>query len=165
MDDKNKKTTPIGFMSAEDRGLLCSSLLSKQGEYLAYAAGVGARNTKCGGAAYLILDYNGTVVRSAHRCFDDTNTKRMELLAVVSAVAATPKNSRLIIQTDSEYAISSFRLGCGRNKDLAELFHKYENNLEEVDFVHIRETNSLNDWCKGWAQWEFNQAKAMTDGK
>ena len=95
--------------------------------YIAYSDGSGdnIHPNRPGGAAYIILDETGKVLRKrAKGCISTTNN-RMELLAIVSIVNALPAHSYVTINTDSEYCIKALRSKNPKaNLDLIEMYHK-----------------------------------------
>ena len=106
-----------------------------------------------GGAAYIILDPDRRVVRKSSKGFIGTTNNRMELIAIMSALAAVPPNSKLLVYTDSQYCI--MMLGNRRspikknakNLDLISRCIFYKERLSGVDF----------EWVKGHNGNEYNE--------
>lgn len=114
---------------------------------------------RCGGAAYVVLDNHGRVYRSAHKGFRGTSNNRMEMLAIISAVASVPKGSCIVVLTDSQYSIRAFTNGGTKNRDLIELFDKYGTDRDvSLEWVRGHDGTPLNEWCDYWSNHEY---KAM----
>lgn len=114
--------------------------------YVAYTDG-GCCNTSIyreGGSAYVIL-HKGEIFKKASKGFKDTSSNRMELLAILSAVASLPPKSNVLIHSDSQYAINVL---CGNwkakaNLNLIESFRKTvkEKKLGRVEFKWVKGHN------------------------
>lgn len=116
---------------------------------------------RSGGAAYVVLDNHGRVYRSAHKGFRGTSNNRMEMLAIISAVASVPKGSCIVVLTDSQYSIRAFTNGGTKNHDLIELFDKYGMERDVcLEWVRGHNGTPLNEWCDYWSNYEY---KAMLE--
>lgn len=116
---------------------------------------------RCGGAAYVVLDNFGRVCRSAHKGFRGTSNNRMEMLAIISAVASVPQGSNIAVMTDSQYAIRAFTYGGSKNMDLIELYHRFSDRHEvALGWVRGHNGTPLNEWCDYWAGEEY---RAMSE--
>lgn len=100
-----------------------------------------------GGAAYIISQPDGKVFRQSSRGFIGTTNNRMELMAIMSAVAATPEGSKLLVVTDSEYCITMLsnpanadRIGM-KNEGIIHRYFKYAEKLKEVRFQWVKGHN------------------------
>ena len=116
----------------------------------------------CGGSAYVIINNHARVVKSMHKGFTKTTSNRMEMLAIISAIASVPEGSSIIVFTDSKYCINAFSEGypAAKNTDLIALFGKYRQKLGKVLLCHVKGHIGipLNEWCDYWSNFEY---KAM----
>ncbi len=117
------------YIGAEERADMVLEVLRRNGlsdGFVAYTDGScwNSDPNRSGGAAYVVLDNHGRVCRSAHKGFRGTSNNRMEMLAIISAVASIPKGSSIVVLTDSQYSIRAFTYGGSKNQDLIELFDK-----------------------------------------
>ena len=104
----------------------------------------------------MVLDNHGRVYRSAHKGFRGTSNNRMEMLAIISAVASVPKGSSIVVLTDSQYSIRAFTYGGSKNQDLIELFDKYRADRDvRLEWVRGHDGTPLNEWCDHWAGVEY----------
>ena len=131
------------YMPVNDRAELVKSVLGKHGMengFVAYTDGScwNSDPNRSGGAAYVVLDNHGRVYRSAHKGFRGTSNNRMEMLAIISAVASVPKGCSIVVLTDSQYSIRAFTYGGSKNQDLIELFDKWNGS---VGMTGIRSTS------------------------
>lgn len=116
---------------------------------------------RSGGAAYVVLDNHGRVYRSAHKGFRGTSNNRMEMLAIISAVASAPKGSSVVVLTDSQYSIRALTHGGSKNQDLISLFDEYGKDRDVcLEWVRGHDGTPLNEWCDYWSNHEY---KAMFD--
>ena len=113
----------------------------------------------CGGSAYVIINNHAHVVKSMHKGFTKTTSNRMEMLAIISAIASVPEGSSIIVFTDSKYCINAFSEGypAAKNKDLIALFGKYRKKLGKVLLCHVKGHIGipLNEWCDYWSNFEY----------
>lgn len=102
-----------------------------------------------GGSAYILLNGDGSFECSGSKGFVGTTNNRMEMLAIISAVCQTPKQSELIVYTDSQYCITAFTnvKKPKRNLDLINLYHHSVSGLKSVEFR----------WVKGHSGNEYNE--------
>lgn len=106
-----------------------------------------------GGAAYILLDSNNNIIKQSSKGFLGVTNNKMELLAILSAVAATPENSKLTVITDSEYCIlvlsnKSNAYNFSRpNANIIRQYFKYASRLASIKFV----------WVKGHAGHKYNE--------
>lgn len=106
-----------------------------------------------GGAAYVVLDGKGGIVRLNSKGFIGTTNNKMELMAILSAVASVPAGSSLLVRTDSRYCIRV--LTDKRNADnftrpnasVIRQFFAYAGRLKAVRF----------EWVKGHAGDRYNE--------
>lgn len=152
------------YMPVNDRAELVKSVLGKHGMengFVAYTDGScwNSDPNRSGGAAYVVLDNHGCVYRSAHKGFRGTSNNRMEMLAIISAVASVPKGSSIVVLTDSQYSIRAFTYGGSKNQDLIELFDKCGMDRDvSLEWVRGHDGTPLNEWCDYWSNHEY---KAM----
>lgn len=95
-----------------------------------------------GGSAYILMK-DGEILCSASKGFVGTTNNRMEMLAIISAVCATPKGSDLIIYTDSQYCITSFTnvKKPKKNLELISLYHHSATGLNSIEFRWVKGHN------------------------
>lgn len=103
-----------------------------------------------GGAAYIILK-DGVEVKRSSKGFMGTTNNRMEMMAIISAVASIESGSSITIHTDSQYCIGAFdpdtRITAKtKNSDLIAKYREVARS-REVRFV----------WVKGHAGNEYNE--------
>lgn len=149
------------YLGAEERADMVLEVLRRNGlsdGFVAYTDGScwNSDPNRSGGAAYVVLDNHGRVYRSAHKGFRGTSNNRMEMLAIISAVASVPKGSSIVVLTDSQYSIRAFTYGGSKNQDLIELFDKCGTD-RDVCLVWVRGHNGtpLNEWCDYWSNHEY----------
>lgn len=96
-----------------------------------------------GGSAYIITD-GRNVIRQQSKGFIGTTNNRMELLAIMSAVASLPPYSKAIVVTDSKYCIE--KLGDSRNKGQrfynSDIIDRYFQYADKLSRIHLQ-------WVKG----------------
>lgn len=149
------------YIGAEERADMVLEVLRKNGlqdGFVAYTDGScwNSDPNRSGGAAYVVLDNHGRVYRSAHKGFRGTSNNRMEMLAIISAVASVPKCSSIVVLTDSQYSIRAFTNGGSKNQDLIELFDKYRADRDvSLEWVRGHDGNPLNEWCDYWSNHEY----------
>ena len=152
------------YLGAEERADMVLEVLRKNGlpdGFVAYTDGScwNSDPNRSGGAAYVVLDNHGRVYRSAHKGFRGTSNNRMEMLAIISAVASVPKGSSIVVLTDSQYSIRAFTYGGSKNQDLIELFDRYRTDRDvSLEWVRGHDGTPLNEWCDYWSNYEY---KAM----
>ena len=149
------------YIGAGERADMVLEVLRRNGlsdGFVAYTDGScwNSDPNRSGGAAYVVLDNHGRVYRSAHKGFRGTSNNRMEMLAIISAVASVPKGSSIVVLTDSQYSIRAFTYGGSKNQDLIELFDKCGMD-RDVCLVWVRGHNGtpLNEWCDYWSNHEY----------
>ena len=103
------------------------------GHYICYTDGScdNYSTHRAGGSAYIVIkSETGEIekVKSQHTL--GTTNNRMEMLAIISAVNYCPKGSRIVVVSDSKYAIKMFRytnweIGDNiKNPDLIKMYRK-----------------------------------------
>lgn len=106
-----------------------------------------------GGAAYVILDKQRNIVKRNSKGFLGVTNNRMELMAVLSAVAAVPSDSTLVIYTDSQYCIQVLT-----NERNAENFTRPNANIIRQYFNYASRLREVRfEWVKGHNGDEFNE--------
>lgn len=156
------------YITPEELRQLAAKVFEDCGcEYFAFTDGScwNSDPNRCGGSAYVVVDtIHAQVIKTAHKGFVNTSSNRMEMLAIISAVASVPKGRSLMVFSDSEYSIRSFGLKLSecfpwtkKNCDLIDEFHVYADRLQRVDFTHVRGHKKipLNEWCDYWSNWEY----------
>lgn len=106
-----------------------------------------------GGAAYVIIDRQRTIVRQNSKGFVGVTNNKMELMAILSAVAAVPSGSSLLIYTDSQYCIQVLT-----NKANANNFTRPNANVIRQYFNYVSRLKAVRfEWVKGHNGNEFNE--------
>ena len=106
-----------------------------------------------GGAAYIILDSNGNHIKQNSKGFLGVSNNKMELMAILSAVASVPAGSNLLVRTDSQYCIQVLT-----NKRNADNFTRPNANVIRQYFVYAARLKSVRfEWVKGHDGNEYNE--------
>ncbi len=106
-----------------------------------------------GGAAYIILDGQRNLVKQNSKGFLGVSNNKMELMAILSAVAAVPSGSTLVIYTDSQYCIQVLK-----NKANANNFTRPNANVIRQYFNYASRLKTVKfEWVKGHDGNEFNE--------
>lgn len=106
-----------------------------------------------GGAAYIILDGQRNLVKQNSKGFIGVTNNRMELMAILSAVAAVPAGSTLVVYTDSQYCIQVLT-----NKANANNFSRPNANVIRQYFNYASRLKAVRfEWVKGHDGNEFNE--------
>lgn len=106
-----------------------------------------------GGAAYVILDGQYNLIKQSSKGFIGVTNNKMELMAILSAVASVPAGSTLVVRTDSQYCIdvlsdeSNADNFARPNANVIRKFFHYASRLKSVWF----------EWVKGHDGNEFNE--------
>jgi ribonuclease HI len=131
-------------------------------EFLAWSDGScdNKNPNKPGGAAYIITDMNGNVIKRKSKGFLHTTNNRMEQLAIISIINSLPFGSSVTIYTDSRYCITALNSQKPKkNLDQIALYHKIckEKHLS-VYFQHVKghSGNKYNEECDKMARKEYN---------
>lgn len=154
------------YITLKDRKELVKSVLDKHGTekgFVAYTDGScwNSDPNRCGGSAYVVLDSCGNIFKTSHKGFRGTSNNRMEMLAIISAVASVPQGSSIVVMTDSQYAIRAFTCGGTKNDDLIELYSKFSESRDVcLEWVRGHNGTPLNEWCDYWAGVEY---RAMSE--
>lgn len=106
-----------------------------------------------GGAAYIILDGRRNLVKQNSKGFIGVTNNKMELMAIMSAVAAVPAGSTLVVYTDSQYCIQVLT-----NKANANNFSRPNANVIRQYFNYASRLKAIRfEWVKGHDGNEFNE--------
>lgn len=106
-----------------------------------------------GGAAYMILDGQRNLIKQNSKGFVGVTNNRMELMAILSAVAAVPAGSTLVVYTDSQYCIQVLT-----NKANANNFTRPNANIIRQYFNYASQLKAVRfEWVKGHDGNEFNE--------
>lgn len=106
-----------------------------------------------GGAAYIILDGQRNLVKQNSKGFIGVTNNRMELMAILSAVAAVPAGSSLVVYTDSQYCIQVLTNKANANnfsRPNANVIRQYFNYASRLKAVHF-------EWVKGHDGDKYNE--------
>lgn len=138
-------------------------LYHKKQEFIAYTDGScdNLNPQRPGGAAYIIMDTNGKIVRKKSKGFMYTTNNRMELLAILSVVNSLPNNSFVTINTDSEYCIKALLSKNPKaNLDLIRKYYALRQQKYVTVFLHHvkgHTGNKYNEECDKMARAEYNK--------
>lgn len=106
-----------------------------------------------GGAAYIILDGQRNLIKQNSKGFLGVSNNKMELMAILSAVAAVPAGSTLVVHTDSQYCIQVLT-----NKANANNFTRPNANVIRQYFNYASRLKAVRfEWVKGHDGNEFNE--------
>lgn len=122
-----------------------------------------------GGAAYVILDTKDNIIKQNSKGFLGTTNNRMELLAIVSAVASIPTGSTLKIYTDSQYCIQVLKNVANANNftrpnsDVIRQYFKYASQLKQVQFEWVKGHNGdkYNELCDSLADSRTEEMRTL----
>lgn len=106
-----------------------------------------------GGAAYIILDRQRNLIKQNSKGFIGVTNNKMELMAIMSAVAAVPAGSTLVVYTDSLYCIQVLTNKANANnvsRPNANVIRQYFNYASRLKAVRF-------EWVKGHDGNEFNE--------
>ena len=138
-------------------------LHNKKQEFIAYTDGScdNLNPARPGGAAYIIMDTEGNIIKRNSKGFKNTTNNRMEMLAIISVVNSLPNNSFVTINTDSEYCIKA--LLSNQPKANLDLINKYY-SLRQQKYVtvflhHVKghSGNRYNEECDKMARSEYSK--------
>lgn len=141
-------------------------LHNKKQEFIAYSDGScdNLNPSRPGGAAYIIMDLEGNIIKKKSKGFKNTTNNRMELLAIISIVNSMPNNSFVTINTDSEYCIKA--LLSKQPKANLDLINKYY-SLRQQKYItvflhHVKghSGNQYNEECDKMARSEYSKMAA-----
>lgn len=113
-----------------------------------------------GGAAYIILDGQQNIVKQNSKGFIGVTNNKMELMAILSAVAAVPAGSSLVVYTDSQYCIQVLTNKANANNytrpnaNVIRQYFNYASRLKSVRFQWIKghDGNEFNEMVDAFAQ-------------
>lgn len=114
-----------------------------------------------GGAAYVIINSQNSIITQNSKGFIGTSNNRMELLAIISAVNWLPDGASLLIRTDSQYCITMLdRNKCPavirKNGDLISKYYRIRERKGEIRY----------EWVKGHSGVAFNEmADSLADSR
>ncbi len=106
-----------------------------------------------GGAAYILLDGLKNIIKQSSKGFVGVTNNKMELMAILSAVASVPAGSTLIVYTDSQYCIRVLTNNANANNftrpnaNVIRQYFNYASRLKDIRF----------EWVKGHDGNEFNE--------
>ncbi|MBX7165133.1 MAG: hypothetical protein K1X74_02175 [Pirellulales bacterium] len=79
-------------------------------DYQVYCDGGHRRgDPSLGGCAFVVLDFQGRVIRQARKTFRGGSAPLAELLAAIGALEATPPGSRIELVSDSRYVVDAIQ--------------------------------------------------------
>lgn len=134
-------------------------------DYIAYSDG-GSNNLSPygeGGSAYILIQ-NGNIIKSASKGFLGTTNNRMEMLAIISAVASIPVGSSILIHTDSQYCIQMFTAKKvsvkAKNQDLISRYQQFSFGKKvEFKWVKGHDGNEYNELCDSMCTEEIEKVR------
>lgn len=105
-------------------------------------------HTGPGGSAYVILK-DGVPIHESSVGKKRTTSNRMEMLAIISVINWLPKHSKVVIFSDSLYAIRvlSGIWQAHMNKDLRNMYDRLSDRMDSIEF----------QWVKGHSGVEWNE--------
>ena len=116
-----------------------------------------------GGAAYIIMDTDGNIIKKKSKGFMHTTNNRMEMLAIISIVNSLPNNSFVTINTDSEYCIKALLSKTPKaNLDLIRKYYALRQQKYVTVFLHHvkgHSGNKYNEECDKMARAEYSKMK------
>lgn len=144
-------------------------LYKRKQEFIAYSDGSCDNNnpSRPGGAAYIIMDTEGNIIKRKSKGFKNTTSNRMELLAILSIVNSLPNNSFVTINTDSEYCLKALLSKQPKaNLDLINKYYSLRQQKYITVFLHWvkgHDGNKYNEECDKMARAEYS--KMATNNK
>lgn len=137
--------------------------------YRAYTDGSCGQKGKsygAGGSAYVVLK-DGELLHEASIGKECTTSNRMEVLAIVSVVNWLPPHSKVVIYSDSEYAIRvlSGQWKPKKNLDLVEMYNRIVQKHDKVEFSWVKGHNGnyWNEYVDQLATKETAKMKMQTE--
>lgn len=104
-----------------------------------------------GGAAFVMLDNDGKIVKTWSHGFLDTTSNRMELKAIHMALTSVPDGSNILIKTDSKYCIKIL-------DNARQSLPPSNKDIVKTCFLAINLHNKVTfEWIKGHNGNEFNE--------
>lgn len=100
-----------------------------------------------GGSAYVILDNDGKLIKEAKVGKPSTTSNRMEMLAIISAINCLPEHSKVLVYSDSKYAINIFkgRWTAKLNTDLLAKYNEVAKRMDKIELCWVKGHNG-NKW-------------------
>lgn len=138
-------------------------LYKRKQEFVAYTDGScdNLNPLRPGGAAYIIMDLDGNIIKKKSKGFQNTTNNRMEMLAIISVVNSLPNNSFVTINTDSEYCIRALLSKQPKaNLDLIEKYYSLRQQKYITVFLHHvkgHAGNKYNEECDQMAKGEYTK--------
>ena len=138
-------------------------LYKRKQEFVAYTDGScdNLNPLRPGGAAYIIMDSDGNIIKKKSKGFQNTTNNRMEMLAIISVVNSLPNNSFVTINTDSEYCIRALLSKQPKaNLDLIEKYYSLRQQKYITVFLHHvkgHAGNKYNEECDQMAKGEYTK--------
>lgn len=137
-------------------------LYNKKQKFIAYTDGScdNINPSRPGGAAYIIMDTDGNIIKKKSKGFMHTTNNRMEMLAIISVVNSLPNNSFVTINTDSEYCIKALLSKQPQaNLDLIKKYYALRQQKYISVFLHHvkgHAGNKYNEECDKMARAEYS---------
>lgn len=135
----------------------------KKLEFIAFSDGScdNLHPNRPGGAAYIIMDTEGNIIRKRSKGYVNTTNNRMELWAIICAVNAVPDNSFVTVNTDSQYCLNAL-LGKNpqANLDLIAKYYQVRQQKNVTVYLHWvkgHDGNKYNEECDLMAKAEYTK--------
>ncbi|MCS6893362.1 MAG: ribonuclease HI [Deltaproteobacteria bacterium] len=129
-------------------------------DYVIYADGASLNNPGPAGFGVLIISKNGEIFETSDKIYHATNNQA-ELSAVITGLSVLPRNSSVLVRTDSEYIVKAFNNGWldkwqkngwkTANKRLVQNKDRWERLLNETSNLKV-----VFEWVKGHHDDAFN---------
>lgn len=120
-------------------------------DFILYTDGGYSRVNDCGAFAYIMLDGDGSELKSFAKKIDHETNNRAELKAIIAGLYHIPKdNAKVLVKSDSQYALYTCKGDWARNKN---------NDLFEIHDRIVRERNFdvTYEWVKGHSGNQYNE--------
>ena len=143
-------------------------LYKKKQEFIAFTDGScdNLNPQRPGGAAYIIMDTEGNIIKKKSKGFMHTTNNRMEMLAIISVVNSLPNNSFVTVNTDSEYCIKALLSKSPQaNLDLIRKYYALRQQKYVTVFLHHvkgHNGNPYNELCDKMARGEYRKMKDVS---
>ena len=136
---------------------------NRRQEFIAFTDGScdNLNPSRPGGAAYIIMDTEGNIIKRKSKGFLGTTNNRMELLAIISVVNSLPNNSFVTINTDSKYCLNAL-LGKSPQANIDLINKYYEIRQQKCTTVYLHwvkghDGNKYNEECDQMARSEYTK--------
>ena len=134
----------------------------KNTDYIIYTDGSCLKNPGPGGYAAIIIDTYSKKIKEVSGGDADTTNNRMELSAAIAALSVIPKQSNIVIYTDSQYMKNAFTSGWLKNWKISNWKTSSGSAVKNVDLWRslddlVSQFNIEWNWVKGHSNVEYNE--------